>query len=87
MKDFLGQELSVGDRVVYGASLGKCAAVGVGIVLELKEPPPREPFVYREPMQVYIRPEKTQSSYLSLKPRWFKFAERMVKIPCSSGKS
>jgi hypothetical protein len=84
MKDFLGQELSVGDRVVYGASLGRCAAVGVGIVVKLKEPRPDQG-PYDEPMQVYVKPEKTQCEFFNKrdtehKPRWFKFADRMVKI-------
>ena len=87
MKDFLDQELTVGDRVVYGGNLGRCAAVGVGIIVELNNEPPKDE--WHEPMMVKVLPERTQQEYTGCniriplevhKPRWFKFANRMVKI-------
>ena len=89
MKDFLGQDLCVGDRVVYGATLGRCAAVGVGVIVKLNHSPTDDP--WNEPMQVQIQPQKTQHEYEGSwaserepnavhKPRWYKFANRMVKI-------
>jgi hypothetical protein len=87
LRDLMGQEMKVNDRVVYGASLGRCAAVGVGLVVQLKENTNDE--IFHEPMQVLIAPERTQFydvkngcepgwSNNPLKPRWFKFSERMV---------
>lgn len=35
MKDFFGKEIKVGDWLVYGTLLGRCAAVKVGKVLSV----------------------------------------------------
>ena len=88
MKDFLGNELAVGDRVVYGGILGRCAAVGVGHIVELNDGPPRDE--WHEPNRVKIAPEFTQHEFPGSycreeerephKPRWFKYATRMVKL-------
>ena len=37
MKDFLGTEIEVGDTIVYGAALGRSAALAAGVVLTINE--------------------------------------------------
>ena len=49
MKDFLGNEMGVGDFIVYGASLGRCAALSSGIITKLSE----EPHSYRTDVMQY----------------------------------
>lgn len=44
--DKIGREIKVGDFIAYGHALGRCAALAIGKVLDIKYGPPKSAYSY-----------------------------------------
>ena len=60
MKDFLGNDIHVGDEIVYGAALGRCAALCHAVVLEVREDAKRKQYG-GNPVKLQVRRLKAQN--------------------------
>lgn len=83
--DKMGQEVRVGDRIVYGSALGRCAALRFGKVLKIE----RLDLEYRlDPVGWSIQVQGIDDSALHCYPLALckttgnlQFPDRIVKVP------
>jgi len=67
MKDFLGNEITVGCKIIYGAALGRCAALAYAEVLEVITEVKDQ---YREPKKLKVRRIRSQHTPGYERLRW-----------------